>query len=61
MLFWQLPLHLETKHKSSFITQQGQYQWNRLPFGLSNSTTSFQMTMSTAFADLMYKSVLICG
>ena len=28
--FWQVPLHPETKHKSSFITQQGQYQWNRV-------------------------------
>ena len=24
--FWQVPLHPEAKHKSSFITQQSQYQ-----------------------------------
>ena len=24
--FWQLPLHPDSKLKSSFVTQQGQYQ-----------------------------------
>ena len=57
--FWKLPLHPDTKHNSSFITQQGQYQWNRMPFGLSNATTTFLMTMSNVFGDLIFKSVLI--
>ena len=57
--FWQLPLHPDTKHKSSFITQQGQYQWTRMPMGLSNATTTFQMTMSKVFGDLIFKSLLI--
>ena len=57
--FWQIPLHAETKHKSSFITQQGQYQWNRLPMGLSNATTTFQMTMSKVFSGLIFKSIII--
>ena len=57
--FWQFMLDPETKHKSSFITPTGQYQWNRLPFGLSNSCVSFQMTMSQLFQPELYKSVLV--
>ena len=44
--FWQLPLHPDSRHKSSFVKQQGQYQWNNLPFGLSNSPISLQIAMT---------------
>ena len=29
--FWQLKLDPETKHYAAFITQDGSYEWKRLP------------------------------
>ena len=57
--FWQLGLDPQTKHKSSFITQSGQWVWNRLPFGLANSPISYQMAMSKLFAKHINKSVVV--
>ena len=57
--FWQLPLSSESKHKSAFVTHHGQYQWKRLPFGLSNATITFQETMCKVFQGMNWKMVLI--
>ena len=32
--FWQISMDPETKHKSAFITHDGVYESNRMPFGL---------------------------
>ena len=53
--FWQLPLYPHSKHKSSFVTQKRQYQWNRLAFGLSR----LPIAMTTVFQELFFKSVLV--
>ena len=51
--FWQLELDESTKHKTSFVTRCGQYQWNVLPFGLTNSPITFQQTMNQVLDDLI--------
>ena len=57
--FWQLKLDPSTKHKSAFITHQGVYCWNVLPFGLVNSSAIFGKVMSQVLRGLEYKTLLI--
>ena len=40
--FWQLPLDPQTASRSAFVTHQGVYSWTRMPFGMMNSSFSFQ-------------------
>jgi len=57
--FWQIPLHPETKHKSAFITPEGVFEWNRLPFGLKNAPMAFQRTMAQALKEMNWRYILI--
>ena len=53
--FWQIPIHPESKDKTSFVTQGGQYSWRRMPFGLRNASVSFQKLIAEIFRGLTYK------
>lgn len=44
--FWSIPLRVSDRHKTSFVTQEGHFQWNCLPFGLKTSPAIFQRIMS---------------
>ena len=56
--FWQIAMDEETKHKTTFVTRNGQYCWNRLPYGLCNSPIRFQKVMNKVLGDLLTKSCL---
>ena len=56
--FWQIAMDEETKHKTTFVTRNGQYCWNRLPYGLCNSPITFQKVMNKVLGDLLTKSCL---
>ena len=43
--FWQIPLDPATKDRADFITSDGIFEWNRLPFGLKKSPMAFQQTI----------------
>ena len=44
--FWQLPLHADSRLLTTFITPQGRFCFNRLPFGISSAPEVFQRAMS---------------
>ena len=56
--FWQIPMDPSTRHKAAFITHNGVYEWTRMPFGLKNAPTTFQMVMSQVLRELNWKHVL---
>ena len=56
--FFQLPLHPETKHKTGFVTHQGVWEFNRLPFGLMNSPMAFSMVLTEVLRGFSYKFAL---
>lgn len=50
--FWQIPLHKDSKHLTSFSTAKGSFQFNVLPFGLNIAPNSFARMMQIAFSGI---------
>ena len=43
--FWQVPIKEEHRERTEFTVPSGQYEFTRLPFGLSNSPSNFHRLM----------------
>jgi transposase InsO family protein len=50
--FWQIKIADEDKPRTAFSTPSGHYQFQRLPYGLSNSPASFQRLMDIVLRNL---------
>ena len=42
----------DTKKKTAFVTADGKYQWNVVPFGLATAVSTFQYLMSQVLTSL---------
>ncbi|UYV68123.1 hypothetical protein LAZ67_5003116, partial [Cordylochernes scorpioides] len=47
--YWHIPIDEKDRHKTSFVTQLGCYEWNRLPYGLKNAPSQFERIMKSVF------------
>ena len=56
--YWQIEVNQESKEKTAFTTFGGLYEFNVLPFGLTNAPSSFQRLMESVLRGLNYKIAL---
>ena len=47
------------QHKTTFTTPMGLYEYTKMPYGLCNSTATFQMLMHIVFREETNEKVLI--
>jgi hypothetical protein len=57
--YWQIELDPKHKHKTSFATRQGLYEFNVMPFGLWNAPATFERLMETVLSGLQWQICLI--
>ena len=50
--YYHISLTEEGKKKMAFVTADGKYQWNIVPFGLATAVSTFQYLMSTLLTGL---------
>ena len=50
--YWQIPLDVRDKEKTTFTCHRGLYEYNVMPFGLANAPGVFQELMSVVLQDL---------
>lgn len=57
--FWQIPLEESCKQYTGFVTTQGCYEFNVMPFGLTSASSTFQKMMNTLLAPYVGDFVFI--
>jgi hypothetical protein len=57
--FWSIPIAEKDKHKTAFASQSGLWEWNSMPFGLSNAPAQQQQFMDMILAGLQWESCVV--
>ena len=57
--YYQVELHENSQIKTAFSTKEGQFCFNRLPFGLSTAPATFQKLMHQILEGLIFKGVVV--
>ncbi|KAI4292771.1 hypothetical protein PAPHI01_2045 [Pancytospora philotis] len=59
MGYHQIMLHPDSRKFTSFVTSFGQYEYTRVPFGLTNAPRVFQRTIKSILEDLPFIRVFL--
>jgi len=54
-VYWQVAVEESDKEKTAFSTMNGHFEFNVLPFGMTNAPATFQRLMECVLAGLTYK------
>ena len=57
--YWQIPIEESSKQYTAFITHDGVFEYNRMPFGLANSPACFVRLMTRVLHGLIWESCLV--
>lgn len=57
--YWQIPMHPSDKEKTAFVTPDGLYEFNVMPFGLCNAPATFERFMDTVLRGLKW-NICMC-
>ncbi|GFW85302.1 retrovirus-related Pol polyprotein from transposon 17.6 [Trichonephila clavipes] len=57
--FFHVEMEESSKKFTSFVTHNGQYEFNKVPFGLCNSPSVFQRFINHVFRDLLKEGIVI--
>ena len=57
--YWQVEVHVADCEKTAFTTHHGLFEFQVMPFGLSNAPGTFQRLMKFVLAGLQYQTCLV--
>lgn len=52
--YYQVPLEETSKNYTAFVTPQGEFEWNKMPFSLTNAPRVFQRYMDSTLQAMRY-------
>lgn len=57
--YWQVEVKEEDRAKTAFVTRNGLYEYIVMPFGMSNSPSTFERCMELILRGLQWKTLLV--
>ena len=57
--YWQVDIAEDDKEKTAFITHDGLFEFNVMPFGLCNAPATFQRLMNLTLSGMLWSECLV--